>query len=211
MMFAEVLEATVPENPLLKLVKDHPLTFPNRMTEDEFDLFVLENGELKIEKDKHNQITIHPPMTLDSGFYEGEAFRLFANWAAHNRHLGRAQSISTSFKLPDGSQHKADGAWISQQQLDLLSESERRHIARVVPDFVMEIRSETDRISVLKKKMEEVWMANGVRLAWLIDPLKRMAWVYRLDGSVDEIVGFDHRLFGEEVLPGFELDLRSLT
>lgn len=66
------------------------------------------------------------------------------------------------------------------------------------------------RLSNLKKKMTEGRIANGVRLAWLIDPIKERAWVYRADGSVEEYSGFDHVLSGGSVLPGFELDLRVL-
>ncbi len=58
--------------------------------------------------------------------------------------------------------------------------------------------------------MTEGWIANGVRLAWLIDPLRERAWVCRADGSVEEFYGFDHVLSGEAVLPGFALDLRAL-
>lgn len=72
------------------------------------------------------------------------------------------------------------------------------------------MRFETDRLSKLKKKITEGWIANGVRLVWLIDPVKERAWVYRADGSVEEISGFDQVLSGEDVLPGFALDLRTL-
>jgi Uma2 family endonuclease len=164
---------------------------------------------LKIERDKHGVITIHPPMTLDSGYFEGEAFRLLANWAKKDK-SGRAFSPSTSFDLPDGSEYKADGAWISNEKINQLSEEERRHIAAIVPDFVMEVRSESDRLGKLKKKMTEAWLDNGVKLAWLIDPIKQRAWVYRPGAPAEEIDRFDQILSGEDVLPGFEFDLNEL-
>ncbi|MFN4253704.1 MAG: Uma2 family endonuclease [Saprospiraceae bacterium] len=181
----------------------------SKMSRERFHAFVLENPDWKIERDKFGTITIHPPMTFDSGYYEGEAFRLLANWSKTNP-SGRVFSPSTSFDLPDGSQHKADGAWVSMRKINRLSPEERRSIASIVPEFVMEIRSESDRISTLKKKMTDVWIANGVQLAWLLDPLKQQAWVYRADGTSEFYDNFGHTLSGEDLLPGFSFDLRDL-
>ena len=96
------------------------------------------------------------------------------------------------------------------KKINALSEEERKGIALIVPDFVMEVRSETDRVASLKKKMSEAWIANGVKLAWLIDPIKEKAWIYREDGTVEEINGFETKLSGETILPGFELNLPDL-
>ena len=149
-------------------------------------------------------------MAFDSGFNEGEAFFYLKLWSKKDR-SGKAYSPSTSFDLPDGSQYKADGAWISNEKIAQLSEKERKKIASIVPDFVMEVRSETDRISILKEKMEEAWMANGVRLAWLIDPKTETTWIYRQGKTEEEkISGFDKVLSGEAVLPGFEFDLQEM-
>jgi Uma2 family endonuclease len=198
------------ESPLVAIPRNGPVTFRSTMTREQFHRFVLTHQEVKIERDKFGAITIYPPMTFDSGFAEGEVFYALKHWSKSNG-LGRAFSPSTSFDLPDGSQYKADNAWISMERINRLSPEERKQIARIVPDFVVEVRSETDRIVRLKEKMAEVWVANGVRLAWLIDPLRQRAWVYRADGSTEEISGFGHVLPGEDVLPGFEFDLAELT
>ena len=117
-------------------------------------------------------------MTFDSGFDEGEAFFHLKLWSKKDK-TGKVFSSSTSFDLPDGSQYKADGAWISNEKISQLTDKERKSIASIVPDFVMEVRSETDRLAKLKKKMTVAWIANGVQLAWLIDPKSEKAWVYR--------------------------------
>jgi len=59
--------------------------------------------------------------------------------------------------------------------------------------------------------MLKTWIANGVRLAWLIDPENQQAWVYRADGSETHILDFQQVLSGESVLPGFEFDLHLLA
>lgn len=197
------------ENPLHFLTRYEPLVFRSTMPREQFHHFVLGNPDLKIERDKYGTITIHPPMTFDSGYNEGVVFTRLGNWALTNK-LGRAFSPSTSFDMPDGAEYKADGAWISIEKIDQLSPEERRHIPVIVPDFVVEVRSETDRINKLKKKMTDGWMANGVRLAWLIDPIREKTWIYRADGSVEELSGLNRILSGEDVLQGFEFNLADL-
>jgi Uma2 family endonuclease len=197
-------------NPLMALVRNGAVVLKPVMSKKEFHHFLLSNDELKIERDKHGFITIHPPMTLDSGFLEGLAFTFLSNWSLKNRKLGRAFSPSTSFDLPDGSTHKADGAWVSMKKHNQLTEEERKHIPLLVPDFVMEVRSQTDSIAKLRRKMQEVWMANGVKVAWLIDPLRGTAWVYRKGSEVEAFKKFEGILTVGELMPGFELDLKDL-
>ncbi len=197
------------ENPLFELVQNEAIVFKSSMPKERFRHFVLRNSDLKIERDKNGIITIHPLMTFNSGFDEGEAFFHLKLWSKKDK-TGKAFSPSTSFDLPDGSQYKADGAWISNEKISQLTEEERRSIASIVPDFVMEVRSETDRLSKLKHKMKSAWIENGVKLAWLIDPKNEKVWIYRNTADKEEVVGFDSILSGEDVLPGFEFDLNEL-
>lgn len=192
------------------LARDEPMVFKSRASREQFHKFVLSMPDLRIERDHQGTVTIYPPMTFDSGYIEGEVFGMLRDWSKTNK-LGRAFSPSTSFDMPDGAEYKADGAWVSMEKINAMTPEERKHIAAVVPDFVMEVRSETDRINRLKKKMVEGWMANGVQLAWLIDPIKQRAWVYRLgQAAPQEFSNFEAVLSGEAVLPGFELKLNDL-
>jgi Uma2 family endonuclease len=77
----------------------------------------------------------------------------------------------------------------------------------VCPDFVIELLSYSDEESVLKLKMNE-WMENGCSLAWLINPLKKETIIYRKKKSQNVL--FEEVLSGEDVLPGFTLDLNSI-
>jgi Uma2 family endonuclease len=197
--------------PFHLLMRHEPMVFKSRATREQFHKFVLSLPDLRIERDRFGTVTIYPPMTLDSAQMKGEVFRRLANWAFEHKKFGIAYSPSASFDLPDGSEYKADGAWVSMEKINALSAAERKRIAALVPDFVIEVRSETDRISRLKKKMAEGWMANGVQLAWLIDPIKERVWVYRSgQAEPEEHANFDTVLSGGTLLPGFELDLRDL-
>lgn len=209
-MNTEVLEIEKEEDIIYEILRHEPLVFKSSMPAGQFHRFVLRHEDLKIERDRFGNITIHPPMTFDSGYVEGLAFTKLGVWALKNKNAGKVFSPSTSFQMPDGSTYKADGAWINNEKINKLTEAERKSIASIVPDFVMEVCSETDRIAKLKKKMPEGWMANGVRLAWLIDPLKERVFIYREGQEVEELAGFGRTLSGENVLVSFEFDLMEI-
>ena len=75
----------------------------------------------------------------------------------------------------------------------------------VCPDFVIELRSQSDRHSVLREKMGE-WLANGAQLAWLIDPEVRTVEIYR-PGFEAETIGGVPSVAGLGPVEGFVLDL----
>ena len=181
-----------------------------RLTDEDLMEFCTENPELRVELDKNGKLIIMPPIDIDGGINEGKAFGyLFTWWLTHEK--GAAFSPTTGFKLPDGAVRSADAAWAASEKMDALSLKERKKFAALVPDFVIEIRSKTDRLSKLKKKMTDTWIANGVRLAWLIDPTTKTAYVYRADQSMEELTGFERSLSGEDVCIGFALNLRKIV
>jgi len=177
-----------------------------KMSDDEFDAFCLANPNLRIEQDPHGNITVLMPNSYDSGNHECEALLDLGMWNRRTK-LGKVFSPSTLFKLPDGSKRMPDAAWVSLEKHHQLSAEERQSFAHIVPDFVIEVRSPSDSPSALRTKMRSVWIANGVRLAWLLDPVEQQAWVFRADGSETHLPDFTQTLSGEEVLPGFELSL----
>jgi Uma2 family endonuclease len=185
------------------------LKYARKMTEAEFYRFCADNPELRIEQDKNGKLIIMPPVELDGSARENAVTTTLYNWwERHNK--GLTLSPSAGFKLPDNSTRSSDGAWVSEARLSVVPSEERKKFARVVPDFVVEVRSESDRIGRLKRKMTDVWIKNGVLLAWLIDPKKEITYIYRADGSKEELKGFDRMLSGEAVCAGLELDLRRL-
>lgn len=192
------------------LSADLPLITAEAMSEADFEQFCAQNRDLRIEREANGKVTIIAPVHFDSGFFEGEVFGELRNFVKNSKLGGRALSPSTGFKLPDGATKSPDASWISAEKLAALPPAERKKFAAVVPDFIIEIRSDSDKLGKLKRKMEQTWIGNGVRLGWLIDPVKQKVYIYRQDGSVDVIQGFDGKLNGEDVLPGFELDLGML-
>jgi Uma2 family endonuclease len=115
---------------------------------------------------------------------------------------------STMFALPNNARRSPDASWVRRERWDRLSESLQEGFAPICPDFVVELRSRTDRPRVLLNKMSE-YIANGASLGWLIDPVKRQVYVYRPN---DEVVVLENpeTVSGDPLLPGFTLDLTKL-
>ncbi len=109
---------------------------------------------------------------------------------------------STGFTLPDRSVFSPDASWISNEKWKTLSEEDKNKFAPLCPEFVIEVRSKSDNLEDLKKKMS-VWITNGTHLAWLIDPIDKVNYIFHSDGSVDTIQGFEKKITAGKPVEGF--------
>lgn len=178
------------------------------MSDEAFFDFCQANKSKRIERTKNREIIIMDPVGGESGYLEGESFGHLYSWNRSYK-KGLVFSPSTGFTLPSGAIKSADAAWLRLETWSSIPLSDRKRFAHVCPDFIIEIRSESDSIAELLEKMTE-WIENGVQLGWLIDPKDKKAYIFRANGTVDEVVGFDKTLSGENVLEGFELHLKDL-
>jgi Uma2 family endonuclease len=186
------------------------LKFPplESMTDDEFFDFCQQNKDLNIERDENHQILFMAPVFSEYAFKNASLNGELYIWnKQHN--LGRLGESSAGFYLPDTSMRSPDASWISWERWNALPEKKKTGFACITPDFVAELASPCDSIEQLKTKMEK-WRSNGAKLGWLIDPKNELVFIYRIDGTVSKVSGFDDTLSGEDVLPGFEFDLRIL-
>ncbi len=181
----------------------------DKMTDEEFYQFCIDNKGLRIERDSKGNIVVMSPTNSKSGFYESQLIGSLVIWnKIHNN--GFVFSSSAGFTLPDNSVRSPDASWVSKEVWDSTPEKEKNRFARITPEFIAEIRSQSDNLNQLKEKMES-WIKNGVKLAWLIDPINQNTLLYRSDSSMEIIEGFDKKLSGEDILEGFEFDLTFLT
>ena len=102
-----------------------------------------------------------------------------------------------------------DASWISPERLATVPDAELLRFAHLCPDFIIEVISPSDSVPASHRKLA-AWLTNSVRLGFLIDPATETAWVYRPGADPTQVNGFDHSLSGEDVLPGFVLELRRL-
>ncbi len=180
----------------------------HHFSDDEFFEFCQANRPLNFERDKFGNIFIVMPTGSKTSNTNSEIAADFVIWNRKHK-LGKVFESNGGFTLPDTSVKSADIAWVETSRWNALTESEKEKFAPICPDFVLELMSPSDRLAEAQQKMLE-WIENGCQLAWLIDLKNQKAYIFRKNGTLDEIHTFDQLLSGESVLPGFTLDLSLL-
>jgi Uma2 family endonuclease len=188
-----------------------PVELQRPLSKEEFTALAERYPDLGMEREANGTVTVMSPVKRGSSKRESAIIGLLYAWNYRQSNPGEVHGSTGGFDLPNGSTKSPDAAWISPQRLSGSFDEEETFI-KIVPDFVAEVRSGTDRLKKLQTKMTDTWMANGVRLAWLIDPYEEKAYIYREGEAQPEIVeGFSgKKLSGEVVLPGFELPLETM-
>lgn len=184
-----------------------PTTITLKISHEQFLDLALANRDLQLERNATGELIIMPP----TGSYTGKRnFDIAGQLWFWNRQtkLGEAFDSSTGFHLPNGSDRSPDAAWVKQEKWDTLSLEQKETFAPICPDFVLELRSKTDSLEKLQSKMRE-YIENGASLGWLIDQKNQRVEIYR-PGKDVEILEHPTSLSGEDVLPGFVLDLTEV-
>jgi Uma2 family endonuclease len=125
-----------------------------------------------------------------------------ALWARKDAR-GKAFGSTAGFTMPDTSVRAADAAWVSFVRWNALTGEEQQGYAPICPEFVIEVRSKSDRLPPLQAKME-MWIANGAEVAWLIDPERKVVEIYR-PGDSPEVLHEPSSVQGTGPVAGFEL------
>ncbi len=190
------------------------LNVPSTMalTDEQFFQLCMANEEWRMELTAEGELIIMPPTGGESGIRNSDLNLQVGLWNRQTR-LGYVFDSSTIFQLPNGAKRSPDVSWVIRERWEALSPEERRRFPPLCPDFVVELRSETDSLPKLQSKMLD-YLANGLRLGWLIDPQTPLVEIYRPNRDV-ETLNFSAEqtplsLSGESVLPGFILDLASI-
>lgn len=172
------------------------------ITHEQFERLCEDNPDRSLELTATGELVVMVPAGWESS---ERNLSLGTDVAIWNRqtNLGRAFDSSGGFTLPNGAVRSPDVTWIEKSKLADVPRAVK--FPRVIPDFVIELRSETDRMPKLREKMEE-YRSNGVRLGWLIDPSDQVVEIYR-PGQDVEVLQSPTALSGEDVMPGFSLDL----
>jgi Uma2 family endonuclease len=176
-----------------------------RVTSEEFEQLCQDNPDLQLELTATGELIIMAPAGWESSEKNLDLATDVNIWNRQTK-LGRAFDSSGGFTLPNGAIRSPDVTWIEKSKLANIPAGVK--FPQVIPDFVIELRSDTDRMPKLREKMEE-YRANGVRLGWLIDPQQQQVEIYRQGRDV-EVLQSPTELSGEDLLPGFVLDLRSI-
>ena len=177
------------------------------LTDDAFYQLCQNNPDVKFERTASGELVVMSPVGGEGGKREADLITDLNLWN-RQANLGVVFSSSAGFKLPNGADRSPDAAWVKQARWDALTPEQQRRFPPIAPDFVIELRSETDDLETLRTKMRE-YMDNGVMLGWLINPQDRQVEIYRQEQPV-EVLNAPDCLLGEDVLPGFVLDLSRI-
>lgn len=174
------------------------------LSDEQFYQLCQINENWRLEQTAKGELLIMPPVGAISGNRESEFNADVVIWNRQTK-LGKVFSSSTIFTLPKGGKRSPDVAWIANERWESLTLEEQEKFSRICPDFVIELRSRTDSLSLLQEKMQE-YLNSGLRLGWLINPQNQQVEIYRQNQPI-EIVKLPATLSGENVLPGFILEL----
>ncbi|EKU98807.1 hypothetical protein Lepto7375DRAFT_8130 [Leptolyngbya sp. PCC 7375] len=195
-------------SPLPTLSLELPGELTLHVTQQQFETLAIANRDLKLERSAAGELIVNPPTGGESGKRNLSISTQLGNWYEANEELGEAFDSSTGFKLPNGADRSPDASWVSRDRWNALSPQEKKGFVPLCPDFVVELRSDSDRLSKLQAKLQE-YIDNGAQLGWLIDPQNGQVEIYR-PGKDVEILSKPSQLSGEDILPGFILNLKRI-
>ena len=182
------------------------LRLPVPLSDEELIAFSQRNRPYRIERNASGELEVMSPVGFEGGQRELFVMRVFGNWA--EEHGGVCVSSNAGFTLPDKSVRSPDASWISEGRVAALSDAEKRGLAPICPEFLVEILSESDDRSTLEAKML-MWMGNGAQMAWMIDPFAATVSIYR-PGRTVEVLEQPDNVEASDVVPGFRLFTEKL-
>jgi len=192
-----------------------------QLTDDAFYALCRANPEIQLERTAKGELIVMPATGGETGNHNAKLTARLEVWAEADG-SGLTFDSSTCFRLPNAADRSPDAAWILWARWEALTPLQRRRFPPIAPDFVVELRSDvecargstplrnvdSDSLLAIQAKMQE-YIDNGVRLGWLLDPQTQKVEIYR-QGLAKEVLSSPSSLAGEDVLPGFVLNLNQI-
>jgi Uma2 family endonuclease len=177
------------------------------LTDDQLFELCQINQELWIERTAEGDLVIMAPEGWETGNRGANLVTLLTQWAWQDG-TGVTTGSSAGYILPNRAMRAPDAAWVLRSRLAPLTPEQKQKFLPLCPDFVVEIRSPSDHLSIVQAKMQE-YLDNGARLGWLFDPANRVVYVYRPNQPVERLEN-PATISGDPVLPGFVLALERI-
>jgi Uma2 family endonuclease len=177
------------------------------LTDEQFYQLCQSNRELRFERTAEGELIIMSPAGGETGNRNGRLTQQLFNWTDGDA-SGIAFDSSTGFKLPNGADRSPDAAWLTLERWHTLTPEQQERFIPLCPDFVVELMSPSDALSTVQAKLQE-YIDNGARLGWLLNRKAKQVEVYR-PGQIVEVLQAPETLSGEDVLPGFTLNLAQI-
>lgn len=177
------------------------------ITPEQFEELCRKYDDLRLELTSTGELIVMPPTGFETGVRNAHLTYQLMAWSEQDD-TGICCDSSTLFALPNNALRSPDASWVRREKANGLSKWQKEGFAPICPDFVVELRSPTDRLPVLLNKMTE-YIANGASLGWLIDPSTHQIYIFRPD---EEVIVLENpeTVSGEPLLPGFTLQTAML-
>lgn len=178
-----------------------------QLDEEEFFELVVQNRDLRLEQDAEGAVVIVPLHSPYYGLRNGDISYQLGIWDRGERR-GVTFSSGTPFRLRNSTVRRPDASWVERSRWDCLPKEAQVRIARLTPNFVIELRSENDRLVDLQDKLAE-YIDNGVELGWIVDPLLSQVHIYE-PGKPIQVLNQPATVSGTGCVAGFVLDLKEI-
>lgn len=178
-----------------------------KLTAEQFYQLCAEHPDLKLERNANGELIVMPPTGGETGKRNVKLSTQLDLWNEQTE-LGEVFDSSTGFTLPNGADRSPDASWVEKYRWEALTPQQREKFIPLCPDFVIELVSPSDSLKKVQEKMQE-YIENGCRLGWVINRKKREAEIYRPGRNV-EVLQSPQTLDGEDVLPGFVMNLQKI-
>lgn len=178
-----------------------------RLDEEQFFQLVAQNPDQPLEQNAQGEVIIMSPTGSAGSRRNNKISQQLANWNDQD-HRGEVFDSNSLFRFPKGAALSPDASWVEKSRWDELTEEEQESIAPVCPNFVIELRSKTDRLKTLQDKLAE-YLDNGVELGWIVDPLLEQVHVYEA-GKPVQLLDHPTTVSGTGCVEGFVLDLKGI-
>jgi Uma2 family endonuclease len=177
------------------------------VTPEQFEELCRKHRKLRLELTSTGELIVMPPTGAETGRSNAHLIHQLVAWTERDA-TGVCFGNTAGFTLPNGAIRSPDASWIKREKWDSLTDQQKKRFGPWCPDFVVELRSPSDRLSEVRNKMVE-YMETGASLGWLIDPSKRQVYVYRPN---EELIILDNpeTVSGEPLLAGFTLEMAEL-
>lgn len=178
-----------------------------KLTDEQFFQLCQENENIRLERTAKGELIIMSPAGGETSSSNAGLTAQIWIWNQQNR-LGKVFDSSGGFKLPNGADRSPDASWVKLERWNALTPEQQKKFPPICPDFVVELMSPSDSLKETQDKMKE-YRDNGAVLGWLINRKSRQVEIYRLNQEV-EVLESPAAVSGEDVLPGFILNLESI-
>ena len=197
---------TTPETETLLMALPNSIAL--QVTPEQFTALAAANRDLRLERTSQGELIVNPPASWETGKRNLSLTGQLYRWYEANETLGEAFDSSAGFTLPNSAIRSPDASWVSRDRWEALTPEDKTTFPKICPDFVVELRSKSDKLPPLQEKMRE-YLENGAKLGWLIDPQSSRVEIYQT-GKETEILENPTQLSGEPVLPSFILNLTRI-